>query len=70
MTTLLHFFRLIRPLNLLVIGLTMSVFQYYITNRTFESIIELNFLLLVFSTILIAAAGNIINDYFAIYGGQ
>ena len=64
MTTLLHFFRLIRPLNLLVIGLTMSVFQYYITNRTFESIIELNFLLLVFSTILIAAAGNIINDYF------
>lgn len=64
MTTLFHFFRLIRPLNLLVIGLTMSVFQYYLTNRTIESILELDFLLLVFSTFLIAAAGNIINDYF------
>lgn len=88
MKSLYHFFRLIRPLNLLVIGVTMGVFQYYLHQQEVsiykqyliqptpngsidsiifgmeKSLINLDFLLLVLSTILIAAAGNIINDYF------
>ncbi|MBI3136930.1 MAG: geranylgeranylglycerol-phosphate geranylgeranyltransferase [Bacteroidetes bacterium] len=90
MKSLWHFFRLIRPLNLLVIVLTMGVFQVFLSKyqkhekpggyfdySVFDpegflkepsiwdsSIFQTNFLLLVFSTVLIAAAGNIINDYF------
>ncbi len=68
----MYFFRLIRPLNLLIIALTMystRVFLY-VYEQLFNSVIlqrsgeELDFFLLVFSTVLIAAAGNIINDYF------
>ncbi len=62
MKTLYHFFRLIRLLNLLVIVLTMTVVQMFLThNQPFD---KTNFILLVISTVLIAAAGNIINDYF------
>lgn len=64
MKFLWHFFRLIRPLNLAVIALTMGVFQKYVTAGGFGELIKLDFLLLVLSTLLIAAAGNIINDYF------
>lgn len=68
----MKFFQLIRPVNLLIIAFTMY------STRLFLSIYELcfkielfkkgeeefDFFLLIFSTILIAAAGNIINDYF------
>lgn len=88
MNTLWHFFRLIRPLNLAVIALTMGVFQTFLSKyqpaglKDFSdysvqnadsfvansfwdsSVFEFDFLLLVLSTVLIAAAGNIINDYF------
>jgi 4-hydroxybenzoate polyprenyltransferase len=89
MKSLWHFFRLIRPLNLLVIVLTMGVFQVFLskyqkhdessnqysdysvhdytqpeTSFFDSSVFQFNFLLLVLSTVLIAAAGNIINDYF------
>jgi 4-hydroxybenzoate polyprenyltransferase len=88
MKSLWHFFRLIRPLNLAVIALTMGVFQIFLSKyqpaglknytdysvqnadsfveNSFwdSSVFEFDFLLLVLSTILIAAAGNIINDYF------
>ena len=68
MKTVYHFFRLIRFLNLLVIGLTMVLVQYFLKRQLSFSndseIFVIAFNLLVISTILIAAAGNIINDYF------
>jgi 4-hydroxybenzoate polyprenyltransferase len=64
MNSLWHFFRLIRPLNLAVIALTMGVFQIYVAQGGFREALKPEFLTLVFSTLLIAAAGNIINDYF------
>jgi len=79
MKSIYHFFRLIRALNLLVIGLTMTVVEVFLLRYNtippfnyFESGYfypyysdELSkFYLLLISTLLIAAAGNIINDYF------
>jgi 4-hydroxybenzoate polyprenyltransferase len=67
---MIHFFKLIRPINLLIIALTMfSVRFFYVDlaqlNIENEGIFEqIDFFLLVFSTVLIAAGGNIINDYF------
>lgn len=63
------FLRLIRPINLLVIVLTMyGMYVFFLPFMKPElsqnSNIQLDFFLLVFSTVLIAAAGNIINDYF------
>jgi 4-hydroxybenzoate polyprenyltransferase len=62
-----HWLLLIRPLNLLVIVLTMYGSWYYVmATNSFQPIASnpYDFFLLVFSTVLIAAAGNIINDYF------
>lgn len=66
------FFLLIRPINLVIIALTMYSVRLFIL--TYEKINqkdflghhgeEFSFFLLVFSTVLIAAAGNVINDYF------
>ena len=66
----MYFFKLIRPLNLSIIALTMyglGVFfeTIYSKNEMFGTE-SLPFILLVFSTVLIAAGGNIINDYFDI----
>jgi len=79
MKTIYHFFRLIRIINIFVIGLTMVVVElfllrynsippynyfnegYFLNYYSFE--LE-GFYLLLLSTLLIAAAGNIINDYF------
>ena len=62
--------RLTRPINLLIIALTM----YLMRSRVLGTLLEaaegsllmspLDFLLLVISTVLIAAGGNVINDYF------
>lgn len=66
----MHFLKLTRPLNLIIIAITMYGIAWY-----FEGVYDIDknlgiqsvtFFLLVFSTILIAAAGNIINDYFDI----
>ncbi len=74
-----HFLRLIRFLNLVVIILTMLMVQYFVTRHLYfpndnlnasqfpfvqVDILKFSFILLVVSTVLIAAAGNIINDYF------
>jgi 4-hydroxybenzoate polyprenyltransferase len=62
-----YFFRLVRPLNLAIIGLTMYGIRFYLkhSNPSLREIDDsLSFFLLVISTIFIAAAGNIINDYF------
>jgi 4-hydroxybenzoate polyprenyltransferase len=62
-----YFIKLIRPINLAIIVLTMYGVRFYIrTVNYFQKIDDdqIDFFLLVFSTVLIAAAGNIINDYF------
>ncbi len=66
----MYFIRLIRPLNLSIVALTMYGLAWYFESIYGASedygIFSLTFNLLVFSTIMIAAAGNIINDYFDI----
>jgi|SRR5690554_2563109 len=70
MQNFLQFVKLTRPLNLLIIALTMWLMRYYVLRpmvavNGFElQFSNFNFLLLVLSTVLIAAAGNVINDYF------
>lgn len=64
----MHFIKLIRPLNLIIVGLTMYGIGWYFEEIYGENneygIFSLPYTLLVISTIMIAAAGNIINDYF------
>ena len=89
---MLAFLRLTRPLNLLIMVLTMAAMRYGVVgawldytsaaiesvsmvpeetlipeipdNRLLHAFREVHFWLLVLSTILIAAGGNVINDYF------
>ena len=64
------FFRLIRWPNLVFIVVTQYLFYYLITipvfnkNNSFPSLTPPLFWLMVFSSVVIAAAGYIINDYF------
>src|SRR5688572_1506601 len=64
------FLRLIRVLNLLFIAVTQALFQYSIvvpmlSRNPHSSALPLNlFIILSLSSVLIAAAGYIINDYF------
>lgn len=70
MNAFLAFFRLIRTPNLLIIILTQYLMRYCVIEPMFPSdamelqMSDLQFFLLVSSTVLIAAAGYIINDYF------
>lgn len=70
MKMLLAFFRLIRSLNLLFIVLTQVLFYVFVVIPIFNDAVEtpplngINFILLCFSSVLVAAAGYIINDYF------
>lgn len=62
-----HFLRLIRVVNLLIIVLTMIGVAFYLlktNNHLYIDFHILNYSLLIFSTVIIAAAGNMINDYF------
>ena len=63
-----NFIRLVRPINIVILFLTMYALRIFYTSLLFEkstSILEkVDFMLLVISTLLIAAGGNIINDYF------
>lgn len=66
---MIHFIRLIRPANLLIIAATMYGTAWYfdsllISAGVYPVIGGFPFFILVLSTVLIAAAGNIINDYF------
>lgn len=68
----MHFLRLIRPVNLIVIALTMYAVRVFFLPymHVKQSACEgwnsesFDYFLLVFSTVIIAAGGNIINDYF------
>ena len=70
MRVLLAFFRLIRPLNLFFILLTQILFQYCLLMPAFKNsgltplLTFSNGAILLFSSVCIAAAGYIINDYF------
>lgn len=70
MKLLIAFFRLIRSLNLVFIALTQIIFHYCIILPVFQNAGIINFIdgfsffLIVFSSVSIAAAGYIINDYF------
>jgi 4-hydroxybenzoate polyprenyltransferase len=69
MKLLVAFLRLIRLLNLLFIAATQVLFQYAIVQpildqMDYQTLTNLQFSLLVLSSVLIAAAGYIINDYF------
>ena len=62
-----HFFRLFRVVNLLIIVLTMvAVADYLIVSHNYLSVDfnVLDYSLLILTTVIIAAAGNLINDYF------
>lgn len=65
---MIQFLRLTRPINLVITAITMYglgwYFQFALASQQFEGVYSLNFFLLVLSTVLIAAAGNVINDYF------
>ncbi len=65
---MIHFIRLTRPINIAVVVITMYGLGWYLENNLIGSfdggIKSFEFFILVFSTSLIAAAGNIINDYF------
>ncbi|MCR6720704.1 MAG: geranylgeranylglycerol-phosphate geranylgeranyltransferase [Chitinophagaceae bacterium] len=64
------FLRLIRLPNLIFIALTQTLFQFCIFHPLYEGAITpgdtTTFILLVFASLFIAAAGYIINDYFDI----
>ena len=61
----MHFIRLIRPINLGIIALTMYGVWFYAQSFSKQLIFhQIDFALLVLSTMIIAAGGNIINDYF------
>ena len=66
MVKILDFFSLIRIQNLLIIALTQYLIRYtlIISSTSAFSLTDVQFLLLVLSTVFIAAGGNIINDYF------
>jgi 4-hydroxybenzoate polyprenyltransferase len=66
-----HFFRLVRPINLLIITLTLYGIKWFSEYRIGVNSIEIHFnsfffFLFTLSIVLIAASGNIINDYFDI----
>src|SRR5689334_12088019 len=70
MKLIVAFLKLTRVLNLLFIVLTQALFQYFIvvpmmSNNVHSPALPLKyFALLTLSSVLIAAAGYIINDYF------
>jgi 4-hydroxybenzoate polyprenyltransferase len=70
MKLLSAFLRLIRILNLFFIIITQTLFQYFIVvpmfrnNAVSPAFSNMHFWLLVLSSVLIAAGGYIINDYF------
>lgn len=66
---MIHFLRLIRISNLIIIALTMVGVAFYVLKNNYFLKVDFNYFdfgLLVFSTVIIAAAGNMINDYFDI----
>ena len=64
----MRFIQLLRPLNLAIVALTMYGIGWYFEGiygaDAKHHLFSVSYTLLVISTVMIAAAGNIINDYF------
>ncbi len=70
---MISFLRLVRFVNLLIVCATIigvAVFHAWINDQTFLFFLNIDFILFITSTLLITAAGNIINDYFDIKADQ
>lgn len=69
-TSILAFLKLIRSVNLIILGFTQYMCRYFIIGKGEDSfttiLLDWRFFLLVASTVLVAAAGYIINDYYDI----
>src|SRR5687767_10143952 len=69
---MIAFFKLIRVGNLFIVALTLSLFYYLILvpvhfdklHTTLLPFTNFEFVVFVLSIVLVAAAGNVINDYF------
>lgn len=65
---LLGFFKLVRGGNLLILAFTQYMVKFFLIDeaQSWRNLLETEMLLLTFSTLCIAAAGYIINDYYDI----
>ncbi len=69
MSSIVNFYRLVRGTNLLIIALSMVFFRYFEITKMFDlvrktpSLDTLHFALLCLAVMLIAAGGNVVNDY-------
>lgn len=67
---MIEYFKIIRPINLLIIVLTQCLLRFCIIDPLFSlentspALTYLNFVILVFSTLFIAAGGYVINDLY------
>lgn len=69
---MIYFLRLIRPINLLIIAMTMYAVRFFyidLADFKLDTVYsglheQIDFFILALSTVMIAAGGNIINDYF------
>lgn len=63
---LLGYFKLIRPINILMIIYVQVIIKYVVfgNNEVLVAMNDFQFMLLVLATVLIAAAGNVVNDIF------
>ncbi len=62
----MYFFKLIRYKNLIIIIFTLLLFKYLLISKMTHNLSDFQFFLFVFSIVLVAASGNIINDIFDI----
>ncbi len=64
--SLIGFLKLTRTSNLIIVAFTQIFAAYFILGLPTDELLTLNFVMLVFSTGSIAAAGYVINDYYDI----
>lgn len=62
--SIFSFFNLIRWQNLLIIALCQIIARVFVVEKVYHSYFDFRFMLIMLVTLLIAAAGYIINDYF------
>ena len=69
MSAFVNFYKLVRGTNLLIIALSMSFFRYFEITKMFDMVHKtptldtFHFALLCMAVMLVAAGGNIVNDY-------
>ena len=58
------FLKLTRTWNLIIVSVTQVLTARYLLGLPFEELVSVPFILLIFSTGSVAAAGYVINDYY------